>query len=347
MKNRKWIGWAVVLALLVVFSLLFHFYVKFDWGVFWSELRHADPKRIAFAVLCIYCTYAVRSIRWAIFVRPTKHVGPLDTLGAQFIGFTSTALFGRLADLARPYLIARRLKLPVSSQLAVYTIERMFDLGSAAIIFSSALLFSTQIAAMPHHEAFVRVGQVSMIITLCIAAFAIGIRVAGEMIANGVEAVMGKLSAPLAKSVANKFREFRDGLNVLASVKEFFIVLTLSLGMWGLIAIAYIQTAHAFVETPQLANLSFGSTMLLMATSIGGSMVQMPVVGWFTQIAITATAMHGFYGAPIEAATACGGVLLFVTFLSIVPVGLIWAQVGNISVASTTNISETAASEIE
>ena len=40
-----------------------------------------------------------------------------------------------------------------------------------------------------------------------------------------------------------------------------------------------------------------------------------------------ATAMHAFYDAPFEAATACGALLLVVTFLSIIPAGLIFARV--------------------
>ena len=71
--------------------------------------------------------------------------------------------------------------------------------------------------------------------------------------------------------------------------------------------------------------------MLLMAASIGGSLLQLPIIGWFTQIAVTAAAMHEFYGAPIEAATACGALLLLVTFLSIIPAGLIFARVERIS----------------
>jgi hypothetical protein len=116
-------------------------------------------------------------------------------------------------------------------------------------------------------------------------------------------------------------------LNAIASAKELVVASLLSLAMWGMIGEAYVQTAHAFVHVPELAALSYSQTMLLMAASMGGSLLQLPVIGWFTQIAVTAAAMHGFYGAPIEAATACGGVLLIVTWLVIIPFGLVWARV--------------------
>jgi hypothetical protein len=103
-----------------------------------------------------------------------------------------------------------------------------------------------------------------------------------------------------------------------------------------------VQTLHAFVDTPQLATISFSRTMLLMATSIGGSALQLPIIGWFTQIAVTAAAMHEFYGAPIEAATACGALLLVVTFLSIIPAGLVFARINHVSLKQVASESGTA-----
>jgi hypothetical protein len=131
-------------------------------------------------------------------------------------------------------------------------------------------------------------------------------------------------------------------LNALTSARDFGVVTLLSLAMWGIIGCAYVQTAHAFVQTPELAGLTFSRTMLLMAASIGGSLLQLPIIGWFTQIAVTAAAMHTFYGAPIEAATACGALLLVVTFLCIIPAGLIYSQVEHVNLKKVASESEAA-----
>ena len=154
---------------------------------------------------------------------------------------------------------------------------------------------------------------------------------AGGVVANAVRATLGRLSRPIADSVADKIRDFRDGLNAISSAQDFLITAAISLAMWGLIGFAYVETVHAFVDTPQLATLSFSRTMLLMGASIGGSILQLPIIGWFTQIAVTAAAMHEFYGAPVEAATACGALRLIVTFLSIIPAGLICARLNHVS----------------
>src|SRR5260370_19849859 len=144
-----------------------------------------------------------------------------------------------------------------------------------------------------------------------------------------------------------KILGFRDGLNALSSVREFGVVVALSLAMWGMIGFAYLETAHAFGNTPELGSLTFSRTMLLMAASIGGSLLQLPIIGWFTQIAVTATAMHTFYGAPIEAATACGAILLIVTFLSIIPAGVIYSHLEHVSLKRLAKGSETAGGCVE
>jgi glycosyltransferase 2 family protein len=340
MNKKSAVLWVVAILALVAVVYVFRYKVQFDWAMFWQQLRHASPIHIVFAIALIYATYFLRAVRWSVFVSPTKKVDAMSLLGSQFIGFTAVALFGRLADLTRPYLVARRTGLPLSSQVAVYTIERMFDLGAAALIFSTALAFTPR--DLPHHDVFVRAGVLSLAATLAIAVFAGAIRVAGGAVAGFARKVLGLLSKGLAENVATKILGFRDGLNAIESAREFGIVTAISLVMWGMIGMAYLQTAHAFVQTPELAGLTFSRTMLLMAASIGGSLLQLPIIGWFTQIAVTAAAMHTLYGAPIEAATACGAVLLVVTFLCIIPTGLIYARVEHVSLKKVASESEAA-----
>jgi len=340
MKSRKGLLVTAVLLILALIVFVNRGRVHFDWAMFWQQIRHIAWIHIVIGVALIYSTFFLRSIRWSVFISSTKNVSPFTLVGPQFIGFTAVALFGRLADVIRPALVAKRIQLPLSSQIAVYTIERMFDLGAAAIIFSSALLFAP--SNLPHHEIFVRTGLVSLAGTAFLAIFAVTIRVAGGAVASAVHAILHPLSDTVADNTADKIRGFRDGLNAISSAQDFLITALISLSMWGLIGSAYVETLHAFADTPALATISFSSTMLLMGASIGGSLLQLPIIGWFTQIAVTAAAMHEFYSAPIEAATACGALLLFVTFLSIIPSGLIAARINHVSLKNAAAEAESA-----
>jgi len=344
MTKRNVFLWLAVVVGLAVLVFLFRRKIHFDWATFWQQLRYVSVGHIVAGIALIYATFWLRAVRWAVFLSPTKKVSAATLLGSQFIGFTAVALFGRLADLTRPYLVARRVGLSLSSQVAVYTIERMFDLGAAAVIFSCALAFTPK--ALPHHDVFVHAGVLSMAATLAIAVFAGAVRVAGGAVAGFARSTVGLLSKSAGESIATKIIGFRDGLNALSSARDFGVVVLLSLAMWGMIGFAYLQTALAFVNTPELSGLTFSRAMLLMAASIGGSLLQLPIIGWFTQIAVTAAAMHTFYGAPIEAATACGAVLLVVTFLCIIPTGFIYSQVEHVSLKRVAQESEAAGTSI-
>jgi len=319
----------VVLVLLVLIIWLVRGHASFDWRSLGHQLRSVSPILILIAFACTYLGYVLRAWRWSVLLKPLHKTTTLQMVPSQFIGFTIVALFGRFADLGRPYLIARRLKTPVATQLAVYSIERAFDLASAAIIFSVTLAFAPR--NMPHHEAFARAGTVSLAATLFLAVFAFALRLAGDHIARIVASLLRPISETFSQAASARILEFSQGLRIISTFAEFFSALAISLGMWLLIAFMYLEAVHAFRATPSLANLSFAGTMLLLATGLGGSLIQLPILGWFTQIAVLAAALHGFFNVPLEAATACGAVLLVVANLAIIPGGFIAAHFEGIS----------------
>jgi len=323
MNKRSATFAALCIVLLLIGAWAAH-RTAFDWHSLRIQLRHVSWRHVFISVACIYAGFWLRAVRWAVLLGPKKRVASSTLIAPQFIGFTAVALFGRLADLARPYLIARRTALPIATQVAVYSVERIFDLAAAAILFSVTLAFAPR--DLPHHEAFARAGVISLAATLGLAAFALTIRFAGDRIANLASNLLNPFSPKFGAMAAERILDFRTGLDTLTSVREFLTALGLSMVIWLGIAEAYVQCAHAMVATPELATLTFTQTMLLMAASMGGSLIQLPVVGWFTQIALLAAALHAFFSAPIEAATACGAVILFVMNLSIVPAGLIAAR---------------------
>jgi uncharacterized membrane protein YbhN (UPF0104 family) len=342
LKNKRWIIWLLALIALVVLALFIRARIVFSWAVFGQQLKQADWRRFAAAIGLIYLGYVLRSVRWSIFLRPVKRVSPFSILGSQVIGFTGVALFGRLADLVRPYLVARRVKLTVGSQVAVYAIERMFDLGAMALIFSLTLLFAPDRHTLPHHELMVKVAKVSFIATLGLAGFALAVRLSGGVLADFAEKTFGSVSPGLGRSVADKIRAFRNGLDTLDSFQDFLLASAASLAMWAMIVLAYLQTMWAFGSSPELSHMTLARCMVLMAASMGGSIFQLPVIGWFTTILATSATMHAWLGVAVEPALGAGAMLLVVTFLSVIPIGLIWSRFEQVSLKQVAEESERA-----
>jgi hypothetical protein len=308
--------------------------IHFDFGVFVSQLKLANWGKIGIAFLCIYVGYVFRAARWAKLLRHNKKVPLFSLLSTQVIGFTAVALIGRIADPVRPYLVSKKTGLPLSNQIAVYIVERLFDAGSMALIFSSTILLAAWFGgsgALPHPEVMKKVSYGALATTLAGALFLVAVRMAGGFVASLLERAFGVISKGLGHAVGEKVRAFRTGLDTLRSLSDFGIAAALSLGMWGLITLAYLETTTAFAASPQLAGLTLAKCMLLMASSMLVSGFQLPVLGWFTQIGAVAAAMTAFFGVAVEPATACAATLLAVTFLSIAPVGLIWARFEHVS----------------
>ncbi len=95
------------------------------------------------------------------------------------MGFTAVALIGRIADPVRPYLVAKKTGLSVGSQIAVYIVERLFDAGSMALLFCSAILLSPA-GTLPHQEIFNKFGKGGLAVTLAGALFLVAVRLVGK-----------------------------------------------------------------------------------------------------------------------------------------------------------------------
>jgi uncharacterized protein (TIRG00374 family) len=335
LKKKQVILSLVVLVALVALGVYAQHKHPFHWQAFVEQFKLADWRRIGVAVGCIYLAYIFRSARWALLLKPNKKVGPFSLLGTQVIGFTAVALIGRVADPVRPYLVTKRTGVPLSTQIAVYIVERLFDFGSMALIISSVILLAPA-GTLPHPEQLRKAGYGGLAITLLAGLFLVAVRLAGGIVASFFERTFGLVSKKLGEAVGHKVRAFRAGLDTMRSFSDFAMASTLSLTMWMLITLAYLETMRAFTASPPLAAMDLPKCILMLAVSGTASVFQLPILGWFSQIGFAAAAMASFFGASPEASTACAATLLLVTFLSIVPVGLIWARFEHVSLRKIT-----------
>ena len=207
---------------------------------------------------------------------------------------------------------------------------------------------STSRASGSHSEGIfeTRSRYSGLVLTLLGALLLLIVRFSGDLVATFFERSLGFISKNLGHSIAQKIRDFRTGLDALQSINDLAAVGSLSLAMWLLIAFAYFECCRAFVASPELATITPQKCVLLMIASSGVSIVQLSVFGWFTQIIAVAAVLSAGFGVANEAATAGAATLLLVTLLSIVPVGLIWAQFEHVSLRKVTVESEHAEDEL-
>jgi hypothetical protein len=356
LNKRQLILGLVVLAGLVALA----FYAQHRHPINWHEVieQFAESRWSYFGIGVgfIYLAYVFRATRWAYLLRHHHKVNPFTLVGSQVMGFTAVALIGRVADPVRPYLTARKTGLPIANQLAVYVVERLFDFGTMAVFFSVAMivLFRDQSAnssliVQSTHSGLLakfagpRIAQFGgLVLTLFGVIFLIIVRLLGRTVAAIMDKSLGLISKNLGRIVGEKILTFQAGLDTIRTLSDFFIAAGTSFGMWTVIAYAYFFTLRGFTGSPELSTISFSKTVVLMMISGGASVFQLPVLGWFTQIFAVAAVLAKGFEVSAEASMACAATLLLITFLCVVPVGLIWAQFEHISLRKVTHESEEA-----
>lgn len=348
MKKKNWIFGLLLLAGLAAIAYFGRGRIsQFNWHIFITQIQQANWWLVVLGVSMIWLAYGWRAARWSVLLSPTRKSSWRQTVGPQVIGYTGVALLGRPADLMRPYLTARKLRTTISAQMAIYVVERIFDLDAFALIFSSILAFAPDKKTLPHAELLRHFAMIGLFGTVGVALFAAVIRLSGHAQARGIRKLFAGFAPRLGEGIATKILAFRSGLEVLSSVRDVALAFGQSLVMWGMIALAYFVTIHAFSKSPELHSFTPAQCLVLMAASMAASTIQLPVLGWFTQIAAVAAVFQGFFGVRPEPALGCSAMLLIVTYLSVVPVGLIWARMERISLRDLAAESEHAGETLE
>lgn len=320
MNKKRYVVYAVVfLVLAVLVYLQFRTWQNFDWARF-RETRPRKWMHIVHGIALIYLAYVVRAVRWKIFLRPVRpRASSASMLAPTIIGFTGLALLGRPGELIRPYLIARRQNLTFSSQLAVWTVERIFDFGAFTVLLVSAIFVAAGPRTLPFYGRFRQGGFLLVALVAAISLGAVAVHRMGDSIADWVERRFSHLAANLGHKISTRVREFRSGLNTIHSPLSLIALIALSLVMWFMIIMAYQEVAHSYGVA--ILNIRRSQVLVLMGASMIGSMVQLPGIGGGSQLA-TIAALQRVFDVPQELAASCGIMLWLVTFVAVVPVGL-------------------------
>src|SRR2546421_10288842 len=151
MNKKRFLITALVLVILAALVYLqVRTWKKFDWHPFWVATHNPNKCYLIAGVTLVYADYILRAVRWKILLRPVCNAKTSDLVPPTMIGFTGLALLGRPGEFIRPYLIARKEGLSFASQVGVWTVERIFDIGAFTILMTIDVFFSSAIRANPY-----------------------------------------------------------------------------------------------------------------------------------------------------------------------------------------------------
>lgn len=317
MRRRIVIG-AVILLLLILIWREEKAWSSFAWATLWQQARHVHLLLVMCGTCLIYAAFVVRAYRWKLLLRPMRQTSVRRVLGPTIVGFTALALLGRPGELVRPYLLARKEQLSVSSQLGVWTIERFFDVTAFATLFLVTLLFSPDIRHLPYFGQVHRALWIIVIAAVVLAGIAALVHRFRTRFATLAEKVLSRMLRRFSTNAAGAAQSFTGALKTVSGIRQGVELGVLSLAMWVVIACAYWSVIHSF---PALNRMTFDYVVLLMAFSMTGSLVQLPGAGG-AQL-VTIAVLLKVFGVPGELAVACGILLWLATYMAPVPAGVV------------------------
>jgi glycosyltransferase 2 family protein len=344
MSKKRILGFAIVLVLLCpLVYLQVRTWKNFDWRVFWSRTDQVNLLGLIAGIVLTYLSYCLRAVRWRIFLKPVCQTTTARLLGPQFIGFAGLALLGRAGEMIRPYIIARKERLTFTSQMAVWGVERIFDMGSFAVLLALSFL-SPDLHALPFYHALREAAFALMALVAGLIAFVIVVRRSGEGVANLLHKLLAGFAPKVAHHVREKVRSFSEGLKTIHDLTSAVQLVAVSILIWVLVAFAYYSITHAYPG--QLRTLTMPQQVVLMGSSMVGSMLQLPAVGGGSQVAAISM-LHSGFGIEQELAVSCGMLIWVITFMAVIPTGLALARREHLSIRAVAEEEEKAAALVE
>ncbi|MBY0503484.1 MAG: flippase-like domain-containing protein [Bryobacteraceae bacterium] len=326
-SSRKWIKYLILLVLFLAAATWFGFTRMkengFDWEKFRAAMLSLDPGWFAIALLLIALTYAGRAIRWEAMIRTiAPQASFLRLCRAQVIGFTAVTLFGRPGELVRPYLIARSENVSFSSQLAVWFLERVFDLLAVLLIFGLSLNQldpSTASHVSPNLAWVLRTGgQMAALLGAGACLFIVCLRLFSDATLRLLTRLLAWVPQSIAQRLSGLVEAFSHGIASTKSNTQMALVLLYTAIEWAIVVGAFYAVLHGFGPT---SHLSLWDAIVVCGFVAFGGVVQIPGVGGGMQL-VSFLVLTEIYGIGAESASLMAILLWLTTFVLVVPLGL-------------------------
>ncbi len=288
----------------------------FRWDSVWISLIHARADFLVAALMATYSSYLVRAFRWKFFLDPIKKGSLWILFVGQILGFSSIYLLGRPGEFVRPAYIAKKENVPISAMLAVWLLERIYD-----VVFI-LLLLVTAVEVLPLHPATQRgrmilvrahrMGVVVLLVLVLVVLALVLLRLRAESLAARLGNLLGFLPLRVTQGFQRALSSFSRGLEVIRNWKDLLASIVLTVVLW------VINTSMVWFVFRSLGGevgrLSWMAAGLVLFFGAFGLIIQLPGVGGGYQGAAL-LALNRIFGVRGDAAASA--VILLWLMLSV------------------------------
>lgn len=326
--RRRYSAVAIFAFLSLTIILSWRYYAKFQWHLFFRTLSELDPRWVAGGAALALASYLGRAARWKVMMLPAHSSLP-RLISATLMGFSAVVLLGRAGEIVRPVLISRQEKTTMASQVAIWLMERLYDLLLILLLFGIGLAEFDSLSLSPNSRLIpvFRIG--GGLVVLAAGAASALLYVLGRHPGNVHTQLLRALSFlpdRMLCRLSGTFDSFLHGARSIGRPKALAASLGLTIAEWGLILAAFWCYFHAHPA-------SRGLRLLDVAVFLGfvsvGNIVQLPGIGGGVQIASIIVLTELFH-MPVEVATGLSLLVWAGSALIVLPFGIPLAFAGHV-----------------
>jgi len=323
-SGKRW-WWALLTAaaiLLALWLLYERWGRNFRWDVFAASFQRLDWRWLGVSMVLGFLTYYGRALRWAVMLKPIcPHPSIWNLFSATAIGFTAVVLLGRPGEFVRPYLISLKERVPLSSQLAAWLLERICDLLAVLLVFGLALtqVHASRASVGPGLGWVLQTGGYFVGITaaVCLTVLIL-FRHFSEHMRQRLLGALSFLPPRHFERAEQMVTAFLGGMAATRSHGSVLLLAFYTLLEWVLIAFCYFALFHAYSG---LAAFRLEDILIFVGFVAFGNIVQIPAVGGGFQL-VTVIVLTELFQVPPELAASLAITAWIITFVVIVPLGL-------------------------
>lgn len=217
--------------------------------------------------VCLILSHLLRALRWRYLLEPIKpNIGLRNLFSGVMVGYMMNNVLPRAGELVRPYTIGKLESIPKSAALGTIVVERLMDMFS----FLMLIIILPLVYNGPLSKTFPwlqQAGTLTALMSFGLLGIMVTLMVRRDWANIVIMKIQGVLPEKIARRVEDVSHSFLDGFLFLKRPGNFFVILLLTVLVWGLYLLMTYVAFFAFGLQDQL-DLS-AAVVVLAISSIG------------------------------------------------------------------------------
>lgn len=206
-----------------------------------NDLHNIEVRYVIIFLLLMIFMQWLRSYRWGVILQPLEKIGQLSLFSVTSVGFLAIAAIpARLGELARPYLIARRSTIKMSSALGTILVERVLD-GFSVLTIAVIVLLNTDLPSW-----MIKSSVIFFSLTLIIFCSILCLIWRREAAIKIINKFLNKFHGKFAHKIDDIIHRFIDGFQIITDIRLLFYLFFLSALVWLVDVFAIYVLLEAF-----------------------------------------------------------------------------------------------------